>query len=277
MSAEAPRLEHFQKHARKESGWTTPPGLKPTCQDTAPSTAVDIRLKSTRRSEMRQKWRMPLEAMTWSRLRPPERCGRHAFWHSLSLVWKPHTVMSRTTWHTDQKRPKRQKPGMTRYHSSRSPSWRREDKSTVIKLHLWRWNKVESPLPPASFPANCVFVSSWAVPVLIESRSRVSKELLKRVTFFFPSRERIRFWENGKQILFARFASFKCSAWNQDRNLSWFPHKIQVQVTQFQIRYNYRKDIFSFSVLWVTSKFLRKKSHINVVKSSLLRFINALS
>lgn len=97
--------------------------LSPTCQDTAPRMTVDSMLKSTRRSEMRQKWRMPLEAMTWLRLRLTERWDRHAFWHSLSLVWKPHMVMSRITWQMDQKSPKRQKPGITRYHCSNSTSY----------------------------------------------------------------------------------------------------------------------------------------------------------
>lgn len=86
---------------------------------------VDSMLKSTRRSEMRQKWRMPLEAMTWLRLRVADRWDRQAFWHSLSLVWKPHTVMSTITWQMAQKRPNRQKPGITRYHCSNSASyWR---------------------------------------------------------------------------------------------------------------------------------------------------------
>lgn len=146
MNAEKPPLEDTPhqsfKNTRGKDQLT--PTQPPTCQETAPSTTVDSTLKSTRRSEMRQKWRMPLEAMTWSRLRPPERCARHAFWQSLSLVWKPHTVMSRTTWHTDQKRPKRQNPGITRYHSSRSPSWRKEAERReingrlVFELQVWR-------------------------------------------------------------------------------------------------------------------------------------------
>ncbi|TNN86698.1 hypothetical protein EYF80_002881 [Liparis tanakae] len=37
--------------------------------ETAPSVSVDRILKNTSRSEMRQKCRMPLEAMTWLRLR----------------------------------------------------------------------------------------------------------------------------------------------------------------------------------------------------------------
>lgn len=106
----------------------------PTCQETAPSMTVDSRLKNTSRSEMRQKCRMPLEAMTWSRLRLLDRWARQAFWHSLNLVWKPQIVISRIMWQMDQKRPNRQKPGMTKYHNSRWPSY--EDKKTVIKQSL---------------------------------------------------------------------------------------------------------------------------------------------
>ena len=46
----------------------------PTCQEMAVSMAVESRLKKARRLEMRQKWRMPLEAITLSRLRPSPRC-----------------------------------------------------------------------------------------------------------------------------------------------------------------------------------------------------------
>lgn len=83
---------------------------------------VDRRLKNTRRSEIRQKCRMPRDAMTCSRLWLLARWARQAFWHSLSLVWKPQTVISKMTWQMAQKRPKMQKPGMTRYHSSKRPS-----------------------------------------------------------------------------------------------------------------------------------------------------------
>lgn len=53
--------------------------VSPTCQDTAPSMTVDSILKNTRRSEMRQKCLMPLEAITCSRLRLLDRWARHAF------------------------------------------------------------------------------------------------------------------------------------------------------------------------------------------------------
>ena len=86
---------------------------------------VDSVLKSTRRSEMRQKCRMPLEAMIWLRLRLTDRWDCQAFWQSLSLVWKPHMVMSRIMWQMNQKRPNRKNPGITRYHCSNSESyWR---------------------------------------------------------------------------------------------------------------------------------------------------------
>lgn len=93
--------------------------ISPTCQDTAPIITVDKRQKNTSRSEMRQKCRMPLDAMTCSRLRLLDRWTRQAFWQSFSLVWKPQTVMTKMMWQMDQKRPKRRKPGITRYHCCR--------------------------------------------------------------------------------------------------------------------------------------------------------------
>ncbi|TNN67412.1 hypothetical protein EYF80_022357 [Liparis tanakae] len=93
-----------------------------TCQKSAATATVVSSENITRRSEMRQKCLMPFEAMTLFRPLTPDPWAEHSLLHSLSLVWKPHSVMRNTRWLAAQKDAQTTKPGIIRYHRSRSLS-----------------------------------------------------------------------------------------------------------------------------------------------------------
>ena len=104
--------------------------IQPTIHARAAKMRVDSSVNRTRRCEMRQKCRTPLDAMTLSRLLNPDPWAKHTLWQALILVWKPHKVIKNTRWMVPQKNMQTTKAGIIRYNGPPS------DSSPLASVHL---------------------------------------------------------------------------------------------------------------------------------------------
>lgn len=246
MNAKAPQLEDTphqslkrkKKHARKRTTY-------PPCNIPA-RTRRPIRPWTAR-------WRAPV-APRWGRSGgcpwrpwPGPGCGRPSAAPATPSGTRSAWCGSPTRWWagprgTRTKRGRRgRSPGSPGTTAPGPPAGggRTDQRSPRFKLQSLevKWGRVSSSARIIfSQLCFCCLMSSGSLNRKSQSSVKGAFEAFFFLSFPSPRKESVFGKVENKSSLHV-FASFKCSAWNQDRNLSWFSREIQVQVTQFQIRY----------------------------------------